>query len=121
MYKRISSASDTEALDELQIEMIDRFGILPPPLKRLFLITTLKQRAELFGIKKIESGSHSGNIQFSQSTNVNPECIINLVQKSPKLYKLVDAHKLSFSVSSDDPDLQIKFVSDILEKLKLND
>ena len=120
MYKRISSASDTEALDELQIEMIDRFGMLPPPLKRLFLITTLKQKAELFGIKKIESGSRSGNIQFSQSTDVDPECIINLVQKSPKLYKLVDAHRLSFSFSSDDPDSQLKFVSDILEKLKLN-
>ncbi len=120
MYKRISSASDTEALDELQIEMIDRFGMLPPPLKRLFLITTLKQKAELFGIKKIESGSRSGNIQFSQSTNVDPECIINLVQKCPKLYKLVDAHRLSFSFSSDDPDSQLKFVSDILEKLKLN-
>ena len=120
MYKRISSASDTEALDELQIEMIDRFGMLPPPLKRLFLITTLKQKAELFGIKKIESGSRSGNIQFSQSTKVDPECIINLVQKCPKLYKLVDAHRLSFSFSSDDPDSQLKFVSDILEKLKLN-
>ena len=71
-------------------------------------------------IKKIESGSRSGNIQFSQSTNVDPECIISLVQKCPKLYKLVDAHRLSFSFSSDDPDSQLKFVSDILEKLKLN-
>ena len=120
MYKRISSASDTEALEELQIEMIDRFGMLPPPLKRLFRITALKHKAELFGIKKIESGSHSGNIQFNQSTNVDPECIIGLVQKSPKLYKLVDAHRLSFCISSDDPDVQLKFVSDIVEKLKLN-
>ena len=85
------------------------------------MIGLKKTKMELFGIKKIESGSRSGNIQFSQSTNVDPECIINLVQKFPKLYKLVDAHRLSFSVSSDDPDLQIKFVSDILEKLKLKD
>ncbi len=120
MYKKISSASDNDSLEDLQIEMIDRFGLLPAPLKRLFLITSLKQKAELLGIKKIESGSHSGNIQFSQTTNVDPECIIKLVQESPELFKLVSAHRLNFSNTSNDPDIQLKFVSDILDKFRLN-
>src|SRR5690606_40837052 len=35
LYKRISSARDAAALRELQVEMIDRFGLLPEPAKRL--------------------------------------------------------------------------------------
>ena len=46
MYKRISSAKDEEALEDLQIEMIDRFGLLPDTLKRLFRLTSLKQKAQ---------------------------------------------------------------------------
>ena len=36
MYKRISHADSFDALDELQVEMIDRFGLLPEPTKNLF-------------------------------------------------------------------------------------
>src|SRR6185312_6363726 len=35
LYKRISSARDEEELRELQVEMIDRFGLLPEPVKHL--------------------------------------------------------------------------------------
>ena len=33
MYKRISAATSQDELNELQVEMIDRFGLLPEPLK----------------------------------------------------------------------------------------
>src|SRR5699024_3311503 len=42
LYKRIASARDETALRELKVEMIDRFGLLPEPLKQLFAITGLK-------------------------------------------------------------------------------
>ena len=41
-YKRIANARSNAELDELQVELIDRFGLLPPPLKTLFAITSLK-------------------------------------------------------------------------------
>jgi transcription-repair coupling factor (superfamily II helicase) len=36
MYKRISACKDPEELRDLQVEMIDRFGMLPKPLQLLF-------------------------------------------------------------------------------------
>ena len=36
LYKRIASARDSAALRELQVEMIDRFGLLSGPIKNLF-------------------------------------------------------------------------------------
>jgi len=54
-YKRIASASDKTELRELQVEMIDRFGLLPDPTKNLFRITELKLGATPLGIKKLKS------------------------------------------------------------------
>ncbi|MGD8430297.1 MAG: transcription-repair coupling factor, partial [Ectothiorhodospiraceae bacterium] len=41
LYKRIANASDRDQLRELQVEMIDRFGLLPEPAKNLFRLTEL--------------------------------------------------------------------------------
>ncbi|MEM9058497.1 MAG: transcription-repair coupling factor, partial [Pseudomonadota bacterium] len=42
LYKRIASADNAEALDELKVELIDRFGLLPEPTRWLFDIASLK-------------------------------------------------------------------------------
>ena len=42
LYKRISGARDADELRELQVEMIDRFGLLPDAAKHLFAIAELK-------------------------------------------------------------------------------
>ena len=49
MYKRIANATDAEALYELQIEMIDRFGLLPDPVKALIRLTEFRIEAMALG------------------------------------------------------------------------
>lgn len=51
LYKRIANAADEDGLKELQVEMIDRFGLLPEPTKNLVRLTLLKLQAEKLGIK----------------------------------------------------------------------
>ena len=45
--------------------MIDRFGLLPEPVKTLFSVTELKQQAEKLGVKKIEANAGGGRIIFT--------------------------------------------------------
>ena len=56
LYKRIASAKDRTALDALQVEIIDRFGLLPAPLKQLFSVTEMKLLAQDLGIVKLDLG-----------------------------------------------------------------
>ena len=56
LYKRIAAAANVEELRELQVEMIDRFGLLPPPAKNLFRIAELKLAARALGLRKIDIG-----------------------------------------------------------------
>ncbi len=94
LYKRIASAQSGAALEELQEEMIDRFGLLPEAVKNLFAVNTLKQSARSLGIRKIDLGENGGRIFFQAHAAVDPDRIIHLVQSDPATYKLDGSDKL---------------------------
>ena len=94
LYKRISSARDSDALRELQVEMIDRFGLLPDPAKHLFAIAELKLQANTLGIRKLDLGENGGRIVFESKPNIDPMAVIQLIQKQPNLYAMEGPDKL---------------------------
>ncbi len=97
LYKRIANAQTKAALHELQVELIDRFGLLPQQTKNLFAVTELKLRAETIGIHKIKAGSKNGYIEFTAKPNIEPLNIIKLIQKHPDIYKFDGKTKLKFT------------------------
>ncbi len=94
LYKRISSARDSDALRELQVEMIDRFGLLPDAAKNLFAIAELKLQASSLGIRKLDLGENGGRIVFESKPNIDPMVVIQLIQKQPNLYAMDGPDKL---------------------------
>jgi transcription-repair coupling factor (superfamily II helicase) len=121
IYKRISAASDEEELEDLQVEMIDRFGLLPKQLSLLIQQTRLKLRASGFGIKKIDANVSSGRIEFKQHTEVDPFCLVQLIQGDPQTYKLGGANQLQFKHNCAQADEKIVLINGILDNLKLNE
>jgi len=117
-YKRISAISDEADLEKLQVEMIDRFGLLPGALKNLFRISRLRFIADELGISKIEASDKGGKLEFSKETKVNPLSIVKLVQNQPQTYKLVGANNLQFSLETSDSDARLKTVHSLLSDLK---
>ena len=117
MYKRISHAESFEALDELQVEMIDRFGLLPEPTKNLFATHRIKLQAAELGIRKIDAHAQGGRLEFDKDTKVQPITIVQLVQKQSAQYKLDGADKLKFMSDLSDTKKRLQFVDDLLKKL----
>ena len=117
MYKRIASAENDEALRELQVEMIDRFGLLPEPTKNLFRITELKLKAQAMGMRKIEAGPQGGRILFDKAPKVDPTTIIRLIQTQPKTYKLDGQDKLRFTMNLEDREARFQAVEKLLNML----
>lgn len=117
LYKRIANAKKAADLKDIQVEMIDRFGMLPDAVKNLFRQTELKLQAEKIGILKIDSGETSGKIEFSKSTKVDPLVIVQLVQTNPLKYKLEGATKLKFELESKMIDEKINEIGSLLKLL----
>ncbi|MEO0576051.1 MAG: transcription-repair coupling factor [Pseudomonadota bacterium] len=104
IYKRIASCADEEALKELQVELIDRFGLLPDATKLLMRISLLKLRAAALGVIKIDASAHGGYVKFGARTNVDPLTLVTLVQRDAERYKLPEADRLSFRAEMPDGD-----------------
>jgi transcription-repair coupling factor (superfamily II helicase) len=117
LYKRIANALDEDGLKELQVEMIDRFGLLPDPTKNLVRITLLKLQAEKLGIKKIDAGPQGGRIEFAANTCVDPLTLIKLIQSQPTRYKFEGATLFRFSVPMERPEERFNTLEALLERL----
>ncbi|OEY99685.1 MULTISPECIES: transcription-repair coupling factor [Stenotrophomonas] len=98
LYKRISSARDSGELRELQVEMIDRFGLLPDAAKHLFAVAELKLQCNALGIRKLELGENGGGIVFEAQPRIDPMAVIQMIQKQPKLYTMDGPDKLRIKV-----------------------
>lgn len=114
-YKRIASAASRAQLADLKVEMIDRFGLLPPPARNLFDITELKLAVEPYGIHKIEAGTTGGRILFGPTPAIDPTRLVQLIQRRPKEFKLDGSDRLRFTADLADPEKRIGRVSAIVK------
>ncbi|TNF55461.1 MAG: transcription-repair coupling factor, partial [Gammaproteobacteria bacterium] len=117
LYKRIASAADAEELKELQVEMIDRFGLLPEPARNLFAITGLKLAVQPLGIRKIEAGPTGGRILFGDQPTLDPLRLIRLMQSRPKEFRMEGGDKLKFFIDLADPAQRVARVGDLIRQL----
>ena len=119
MYKRIASAENDESLRELQVEMIDRFGLLPEPAKDLFRLTQIKLKAQALGIRKLEAGPNGGRIVFDKEPKIDPTTVIRMIQTQPKTYKLDGQDKLRFMQEMPDREQRFQAAEKLLEMLAI--
>ncbi|WP_404475193.1 transcription-repair coupling factor [Vreelandella venusta] len=117
MYKRIANTQSDAELKELQVELIDRFGLLPAPLKNLIRQTKLRQRAEQLGVARIEAGDSKGRVLFNSTTQVDPLTLVTLIQKSPQHYRLDGSDTLRFEFSMETIEQRFEKVETLLTTL----
>ncbi len=116
-YKRIATAQNHDELRDLQVEMIDRFGLLPEAGKNLFGTTEIKLKASKLGIKKIDSGPTSGRIIFNSEPDIDPTRIIELIQSRSEQIQMDGPDKLRFQYQTDSAPKKITFISELLDNL----
>jgi transcription-repair coupling factor (superfamily II helicase) len=121
MYKRIASAKDGDALRELRVEMIDRFGLLPEAVSNLFDVTRLKQIAQKLGIVKLDMAEEGGRIHFNQKPNIDPMKILGLVQKRPWEFKIKGQDKIHFEYETMETlDQRVQWIKRFFKEIELS-
>jgi len=117
LYKRIAGTPSREELDELKVELIDRFGPLPQFAQSLFRATYLKLRAAALGIRKIDAGANSGYFLFEEQNKIDPKRVLKLVQGKPKEYRLDGPLKLRFTHDARSEEKLFGRVEQLVEQL----
>jgi transcription-repair coupling factor (superfamily II helicase) len=117
LYKRIASAGSGNELDELKVEFIDRFGLLPDVVKNLFQITELRLLAEKIGLEKIDAGDSGARLLFSEKPNINPVKLIELIQTNAKHYKFNGTDTLHITKDLPPDATRISEITELLQTL----
>ena len=117
MYKRISGVASAAELDDLQTEIVDRFGLLPEPAKNLLRIARLRVAATALGVERLDVGPTSGSLVFGADTQVDPGSLIQLVQRSGRTLRFEGSTRLRFTGDFQEPEERFAAAQSLLGRL----
>jgi len=117
MYKRISGVASAAELDDLQTEIVDRFGLLPEPAKNLLRIARLRIAATALGVERLDVGPTSGSLVFGADTQVDPGSLIQLVQRSGRTLRFEGSTRLRFTGDFQEPEERFAAAQSLLGRL----
>jgi len=116
LYKRLASAQDATALEALNEELIDRFGLPPDPLKTLLATHRLRLATRRVGIRRLNVSDTGLTAEFVPKPPIDPMRIIQMIQ-SRRDCKLAGPDKLRIERSCDSLDARVQLVRELLDTL----
>ena len=120
LYKRISATKNAEQLRDLQIEMIDRFGLLPDPVKYLLQSAELRQQADAIGIRRIQLGEAGGRLLFADKPKIDTLNLIQLIQAQSRIFSMEGSNQLRIKLELPDVTDRVQTASDLMRTLRPN-
>jgi transcription-repair coupling factor (superfamily II helicase) len=116
IYKRMANCQSQDKVDDMQEELIDRFGKLPEPVKALIETHRLRIAAKAVGIVKIDAHSEAANLQFMVNPPIDALRIITLIQKNRHI-KLSGQDKLRITMPMPDLAARVLQVKQTIKQL----
>ena len=118
LYKRIASAGGDAELDDLQVEMVDRFGTLPEATLNLFAITRLKLEIAAVGhVRKVEVNAHGGRLSFADP-QAQRAAIMRLAERHTGACRLDARMRLNFEADMPEPEDRLRAVGELARQLR---
>jgi transcription-repair coupling factor (superfamily II helicase) len=116
LYKRLANCESLDELETLQVELVDRFGLVPDAAKALIDSHRLRIECAPLGIVKVDAGPESIALQFVKNPPVDPARIIELIQ-TKRNYKIAGQDRLRIEEKHMQIDPRVQRVREILREL----
>jgi transcription-repair coupling factor (superfamily II helicase) len=117
LYKRIAAADSELTLDELNAEIHDRFGPLPPAAQNLLRVAKLKLAARALGVRRLDLGPQGGSVSFEERARIDPATVVRLIQKQAREYRLDGPLKLRVTRQLATESQRFEYAAELLKRL----
>jgi transcription-repair coupling factor (superfamily II helicase) len=99
LYQKIAALKDAVEIEQMAIEMVDRFGVLPIETKQLLAVVALKQLCRKLNINKIDVKAKGLLVSFYQDEPAFKEQFLKYILLHPKMFALRADHKLLINIA----------------------
>ncbi|HVM32641.1 MAG TPA: transcription-repair coupling factor [bacterium] len=118
-YRRLVEAKDEAGLRDIQAELEDRFGQLPPEAATLMRVAALRPAVKAQGIQRLEAQGGWVFLQWHPDLAPSPEKVQKWMKQWPPTrirFSAQDAHSISFRVSKGEegPEGRLQSVQKLL-------
>ena len=117
LYRRLADLEDRTAIDSFAVELVDRFGALPPEVKHLLDILVIKGDCLRAGVEKIDAGPKGAAVFFKDRTFKNVDGLLDYVAQNQDQVKLRPDQSLVFRMKSEDAEARLAHVRQVSRKL----
>lgn len=117
LYRRLSSLETRPDIDNFAAELVDRFGPAPEEVQHLLDVMEIKGLCRKAGVGRVDAGPKGAVLTFHQNRFANPEGLVELMQRSRGLIKLLPDHKLVFRAEWDLPEQRLKGVRGLVAQV----
>ena len=115
-YKKLATAKNTDQIDALLEEIVDRFGKLPPQGQTLIDVHRLRVIAKPYGVVKVDAAPGVISITFKKDAPIDSMAIMHLIQKNRHI-KLAGNDKLRIEKELPEAKDRAQMVRDVLRSL----
>jgi transcription-repair coupling factor (superfamily II helicase) len=88
LYRRLSDRLTPEMVQELEEELLDRFGPIPPEGRNLLEVVRAKHYLRQLGVKRLELRDSLAVLQFARPERLNLDRLLKLLKKQPEKFRL---------------------------------
>ena len=118
MYKKIANIESTESLDNIIIELINRFGSLPNEVNNLIDITKMKIKYSKIGIKKLTVSKNTLRLSFQKDAKISHKKLIKFINNSDNNVSFTKENILIYKKDFNDIRDKKIVITNIIESIK---
>lgn len=102
LYKRLSILGEEKEIEDVALELQDRFGPVPQQVLNLLEVIRLKTWLKACSVQRFEFKDNRAVLTFSEEDGVSPEKLVTLIKKANGRYRLTPDMQLAFSPETHD-------------------
>ncbi|MGA7105677.1 MAG: TRCF domain-containing protein, partial [Candidatus Deferrimicrobiaceae bacterium] len=116
-YRKLATSRTVREADELELELLDRFGRLPLPAEALCDLTRLRAIMREMGVKEMKRGNGALFLALSGGSGVDRSLLVRLVAKERNTFSFARGEMLSVRLPGDSPPEVLAAAKNLLNRL----
>jgi transcription-repair coupling factor (superfamily II helicase) len=116
-YRKLAASRTVPETDDLELELLDRFGRLPAPAEALCELTRLRARMREAGVREMKRGNGSLFLALSERSGIDRSFLVRLVTKEKGAFSFARGEMLSMRLSGESPPEVLAAAKNLLNRL----